>query len=203
MPHVLRCSIFLLTLASGCTQINDELLIQASISGNLDAVKRLVDNGVNINARSRRVLDGGETPISAAAGSGQLEVVKYLISKGADLNAAADNGVTPIDNAILGRNLPCARALQEAGAKFDPSNLLLLAVPNSDVETILWIAGLGANLDVVDSNGDNPLACAIQYDATGEAIKALVRLGVKKDVANKFGQTARDIAREHNRKELE
>lgn len=54
----------------------------AAIGGQFNAVKLLVDSGINVNSRDR----DNVTPIIRAAMNGQKDIVKLLIQRGADVN---------------------------------------------------------------------------------------------------------------------
>jgi CubicO group peptidase (beta-lactamase class C family) len=58
-------------------------LIAASRNGDLDAVKLLLDRGVDVNSRSR----AGLAAVQAAKLRGQKEMVEFLVGKGADAHA--------------------------------------------------------------------------------------------------------------------
>ena len=57
----------------------------------LDAVKMLVELGLDVNAAN----DRGETPLHGAAYRGANTIVEYLVSKGAKLDATSTQGWTP------------------------------------------------------------------------------------------------------------
>lgn len=88
---------------------NESSLIWASSRGDLEAVKYLVENGADINAKN----GGGETALIVAS---DLEVVKYLVEHGANVNAKNKNGNTPLILAPYGGE-EIRKILLEAGAK--------------------------------------------------------------------------------------
>lgn len=59
-----------------------EALAAAARKGDVAAVKRLLDEGVDVNSKFRY----GTTALSFAADHGHLEVVKVLLARGADVN---------------------------------------------------------------------------------------------------------------------
>ncbi|MCW8953456.1 MAG: ankyrin repeat domain-containing protein [Sulfurimonas sp.] len=61
---------------------------------NLDMVKYLINEGIDVNATRRK---SGFTPLMAAACYGRIEVAKLLIEKGADKNAVDSKGISVID----------------------------------------------------------------------------------------------------------
>jgi ankyrin repeat protein len=59
-----------------------DLLLAATRKGDVTSVKRLLDEGANVNARTRY----NSTPLFFACDRGNLEIATLLISRGADLN---------------------------------------------------------------------------------------------------------------------
>ena len=65
-----------------------EQIIKAAADGNLETVKKLLDEGDDVNSRVRGANDKGRwSPLILAAQNGHLEIVKLLIENGADINA--------------------------------------------------------------------------------------------------------------------
>lgn len=71
---------------------NDSPLHDAALEGNLDTVKKLIANGLDLNAKNKF----GITPLHYASIAGHLEIVKYLLSNGAN-NIKSNSGKTPLD----------------------------------------------------------------------------------------------------------
>jgi ankyrin repeat protein len=61
-------------------------LIEAAGSGNVETVKRLLEQGVDVNVSSAN----GVTPLIAAAYNNQIEIAELLIDAGADFNVKDD-----------------------------------------------------------------------------------------------------------------
>jgi len=91
----------------------NELLTQASASGELQLVKWLLQNGLDIHARH-------EQSLSLAALNGRLEVVKYLVEQGADIHALDDHALR---NAARYGYLKVVKYLVEHGANIHAVNL--------------------------------------------------------------------------------
>ena len=68
-------------------------LTWAAMAGQTEAVQVLLENGADVNIKSR---DGG-TPLHDAAFFGRTDVVKLLLENGANLEARNDDGATPVD----------------------------------------------------------------------------------------------------------
>lgn len=67
-------------------------LLLAAISGNMDVVAFLVENGAEINLASQ-----GVTPLHGAAYRGHKDIALYLIAGGANMKAKTLNGLTPLE----------------------------------------------------------------------------------------------------------
>ncbi|MDX2212680.1 MAG: ankyrin repeat domain-containing protein [Oculatellaceae cyanobacterium bins.114] len=86
-------------------------LFKAVRQGDVEKVKALLQDGVDINLRV------GGTALCQAAQKGNLEIVKLLIAAGADVDQRASEGYfNPLLYAAYDGNLEVVRALLEAGA---------------------------------------------------------------------------------------
>jgi ankyrin repeat protein len=79
-----------------------ENLYEAAEKGNLAAVRRLVGQGANVNAR----YEDSETPLHAAADKGHKDVVMFLIEKGGEVNAYDKRYWTPLHHAAMDKGDP-------------------------------------------------------------------------------------------------
>ncbi|MCH7729032.1 MAG: ankyrin repeat domain-containing protein [Planctomycetes bacterium] len=68
----------------------DQALHNAAWDGELDAVKRLLRDGADVNAKGQT----GNTPLYVAAWHGHIEVVEFLIKEGAEVNLEVEMGAT-------------------------------------------------------------------------------------------------------------
>ena len=66
--------------------------------GDFDTVKKLVDLGADVNAKSN-----GMTPAMYAARYNQVDILKYLIDHGAKLKTKSKNGLTAIEYAEISK----------------------------------------------------------------------------------------------------
>ena len=74
-------------------------LIQAVSKGDLEQVRLLISQGVDVNAAAADKV--GSTPLQRAAAGGNKNVVELLIAKGADVNAKNRVGWTPLHLATI------------------------------------------------------------------------------------------------------
>ena len=79
-------------------------LMIACTFGDVEIVKYLITNGVNVNVKGSSKVVPQVTPLHLAARSGHVEIAKVLINSGANANAADQYGFTPLHYAILTRN---------------------------------------------------------------------------------------------------
>ena len=111
------------------------LLHEAAEKGDVQEVKRILEMGENVDARTTRdrttadetkpaflsalesTLDSsGSTPLHVAASNGHAEVVALLLEKGADPNAQNRLEVTPLHMAAKNGHLPVVEMLVAHGA---------------------------------------------------------------------------------------
>ncbi len=107
----------LITIAAvvlvGCgPSVSERALIKAAHSGNIEVAKQAIADGANVNAEFL-----GTTPLHSASGGGHKQTIELLIAKGADVNAEDDEGKTPLDYAIIGKDTETADLLRKHGAK--------------------------------------------------------------------------------------
>ena len=92
----------------------------AAAEGDLEAVKRLVTGGCDVNLQDK----SGWTPLHFAAQARSESVTRYLIGRGAIVDAVDSNGNTPLLKATFESRGDGAviRALLEAGADREKEN---------------------------------------------------------------------------------
>ena len=73
-------------------------LIDAAKEGNLEKVRRLIQNGANVHERDSELQ---ATPLHWASYNGHLDVAQFLIQNGADVKARKKNQETPLHIACL------------------------------------------------------------------------------------------------------
>jgi beta-lactamase regulating signal transducer with metallopeptidase domain len=90
-------------------------LILAVRRGNLELVKKLLEEGADINLSS----PGDGNPLINACLYGKEQIALFLIDKGADVNALVEGDETPLINACRNGNLRIVQYLFTHGAKVD------------------------------------------------------------------------------------
>ena len=113
------------------------LLMICSKKGYFDIAKLLVENGANINARSKT----GITALMFACAEKQVRIAKYLIDSGADVNLRDRPLFSALLYASLTKEHEIIKALIEAGADVNAKNFklvtpLMFASGINDIDTI-------------------------------------------------------------------
>lgn len=85
------------TSANETNQFGFAPLHVAAAQGNLAMVQLLIEEGADVNVRTKN--KSKSTPLGEATGAGKLAVVKLLVEKGANINAILGYGFTALHNA--------------------------------------------------------------------------------------------------------
>ena len=143
-------------------------LMLAAFTGNVNAVKTLLDHGAEINAQQAR----GQTALMWAASESHASVVKFLVDRGADVKAtsvAANPGkkMTALLFSARQGDLASAKILVEGGANVDDAmadgtTAMLLAILNGHHQLATYLLEKGANPNLTDGSGRPPLFAAIE-----------------------------------------
>lgn len=102
----------LVSLVCACSGERYNELMNASRDGNLEAVKRALQRGIEINQRTSQ----GKTALMLAAANGQTETVTWLISHGADVKIEDNYGTSAIITAATAGKNEVVSLLLNSGA---------------------------------------------------------------------------------------
>ncbi|KAA2284659.1 ankyrin repeat domain-containing protein [Arenimonas fontis] len=169
----------------------------AAMAGDLDAVARLLELGLPVDATDAQ----GCTALLRAAGGGHDEVVELLLRHGADTGLAARTGATPLSAAISMRHVDVVERLLRAGAGADqtlPGEVtpLMLAAALGQPEIIARLLAHGADVRARDGQGLGVLHCAALHAFSSRdrsrvlaLLDALLLADAEPDARNEAGQT--------------
>ena len=189
-------------LVVGCGS-NEERLFDACVAGDTRSIERLIDKGVDVNARS----PFGEAPLSSFISlnahrreqdSDFAATVERLIAAGADVNATNEIGITALHLAAgIGRNhRRVVELLLEAGAKANaistlnrstPLHAAAFPIPLTELQQQAWpeseqaehyevirlLLEAGADVTLRDLRGRSPLDTA--EESGSEKITQILR----------------------------
>jgi len=181
----------LVTFTSGVVhadETTDHALMVVAQIGKVDAVKRLLAEGANIETTDQH----GRTVLQVATAFGQTDVVKMLLTAGATVNAGTGNRTTPLHLAAASGKTDIVKALLAAGARVDVADQdgnepLHLAVANPTNEDIVKeLLHAGARVDVANNDGMQPIHLAAKAAGAG-TVQALLASGAKSDAVDLHG----------------
>lgn len=164
-------------------------LHKAASQGNIERLKELIENGININLTGAN----GETALHHAADRRQDEVARYLIETNIDIHKADNNGNTALFYAAKAVRPEIALYLIAAGADINTthengSTALHRSVDRQMAETCHALIENHANLNAADDDGATPLHIAAMRGCK-EIIIALIIAGADTQARDNNGHT--------------
>jgi ankyrin repeat protein len=165
-------------------------LMRAAESGQIDEMKKLIENGADVNLGNK----AQKTALTSAIQSGQTEAVNYLLKNNADITLKDNEGSTALMCAAENGNEEAMDKLIEKGANVDVQDkdgktALMCAAENGNEAAMDKLIEKGANVDVQDKDGKTALMCAAE-NGNEAAMKKLIAKGANEDVLDKNGKTA-------------
>jgi ankyrin repeat protein len=185
-----RASLILIVIVAAMAGLsaaaNSVPLIDAVKAGNVEGVRALLKQRVDVNA----ALPDGTTALHWAAHTNSTELARLLLAAGANANAANRYGVTPLTLAASSGNAALAEALLKAGADTkvtvgEGETILMTAARAGNVGTIKALVAHGADVNAAEQwQGQTALVYAATQNHA-DAVKVLVELGANVNVRSK------------------
>jgi len=142
--------------------VDHATLLKAAESGNVNAIKDLLEKGADVNA----IDEWGNTALSEAARAGHIAVVKLLIDKGADVNAKDDKRGWIFNYTFDRRGMTA----------------LMWAAERGHTEVVKFLIEKGADVNARNSGGWTALSFAARAGHI-EVVKLLIKKGADIDSA--------------------
>lgn len=170
------------------------LLMCAIDHGFTDIALRLIERGVDLNAKS---FDGETALIRACRDddpdAGNAAVVRELIRRKVNLNARDSDGKRAIDYAVANCNSSAVYQLLDAGATAT-NKLLRTAAKRVDKGILKALLEAGLDINAHSPNRRNtPLFCAASYGKE-QTVRTLINYGASVNQPNRAGRTPLTIA---------
>ena len=166
--------------------IKEDQLVYAAESANIDKVKRLLNEGVDVNTS----IPYRGTALIAAAFEGDSGIVKLLLENGADVQVRNNAGDTPLIAAAVWRESPKHAEVNEIikmliakGADINARNrenrtVLLGLVQEQNLEGVKFLIENGADVNAINDYGKSVLIAANET-GNSELISLLEEAGAK------------------------
>lgn len=182
-------------------------ILMHATSGNIEVVKSLFSKIKDINITNTK----GQSALTLAIEDGSPEMVNYLLSNGAKTNIVDTKGnnlayyliqsYRPSSNKFEDFNEKL-NLLKKAGFDItkpqnDGNTLYHLAVAKNDLNLLIKIEDLGANINSLNKEGMTALHKAALIAKDDTILKHLVSKGAKKDIKTEFDETTYDLANEN------
>lgn len=162
--------------------------------GDLNAVRELIRDGVDLNAKN----NDGRTPLLMAAQSGELEILQELLRAGADVNLADRFDTTPISWAVQLGEFEIVKALIQAKADLNFANFLGktpigFAVMFGRIEILKVLVAARAEAEGEKSAGEPMIFRALDSNNL-EILKEIIKAGANLNVKDSYGRTPLMVA---------
>ena len=170
MKHIVITIVAVLLV--GCWNKAERALHTAAKQGNIDSVRKAIDDGINVDTVGYE----GRTPLHEAAFAGHKDTVAFLISKGADVNVRDFLCVTPMYWAAAGGHKDTVEFLASKGADINARDGVIeaqstgvvplantrwtplhIASSQGRIAVVEFLISHGAEVNTTDNDDETPL----------------------------------------------
>lgn len=151
--------------------MNENELFKAISENDIEKVKNLVKNGVNVNA----ITHSNRTILIDASWKGYLEIVKCLVENGADINVKDNEGYTALIWALIFEKFNVvAYFIENCKVDIDAQyNIKYFNNVKDGIYTILMIASMKGHLEIVKYLVDKGADINIEDDKCDTALNMI------------------------------
>jgi len=181
------------------------LLLAAAYEGDLQAVRKLIEQGADVNQSVGEQIDMGETAIYYAAEGGHIEMVRYLLEHGAHHTVFVEFIGKPIElsallGAVNGGHLDIVDYLLANGYYSGTlveqyEKIILRAAARGHCNMVEYALEHKVNVNVQGHQGMTPLIIAIS-DNHQELLELLIKNGADIKAADDNGYAVWDYAQD-------
>lgn len=159
----------------------------ASLSGNADAIRALLEGGMMLDAVDK----DGKPLVLAAAHLGLTNAVKAFVDRGVDKNTKESNGAGMLHLACHGGHVDCVKMLLDNDFSVEVPDAegfspLHCATQSGNLDTVTLLIKYGASVNSVTLEGLLPIHVAA-CTGSEEVLKALLKAGAETNTASKDG----------------
>ena len=187
------------TTATANTLNDAEKLMEAMEDNDIEAVKLLIEAGVDVNAKSEK----GYTALMAASWVGYKEIAELLIGAGANVNVTASDGRTAL--MLASWKSPqgfFARILQGLGATVNADDKLAYQERQKGIIVELLIAA-GAEVNARENEEGVTALMVASSSGHKEIVGILIRAGADVNLTTSDGEyTALKVASKKGHEEI-
>lgn len=169
-------------------------LMLACVDGLIDMCYMLIQNGSNVNAKTK---GANRTPLMYAAAGDYPEICNLLIKNGADIHAKDKNNANALIIAAIHNNIDIVKLLVLKGIDINETNVdghsaLTEAACYGHKDICEFLLEMGASPFILAENKDSALIIAskIETEYGLDICNLLIKYGAHINHQNKYGMTA-------------